>query len=742
VKELRARSARTGQGEAKLGTFIGVFTPSILTILGVILYLRAGWVVGNVGLIGAVTIVVVANLITLATAFSVSAVATNMQVGPGGAYYIVSRSLGVEIGVAIGLPLFLAQAFSITLYAYGLAESLEYVWPDLPEMAVAAVTVLVVGLLAARGAGLALKLQLPIMGAIALSLLVLVVGVVLSGPHVPGPNDAVDDPAGYWAVFAVFFPAVTGILAGISLSGDLREPKRSIPRGTISAVLVGFVVYGGAVIVLAFAATPDELVSDPLIWFTIAGGLAFLIFPGLWGAIFSSAVGSALGGPRTLEALVHDRVLPRGMAAPLRYVRGPGVPLLITTVIAFGAVGLGGLNAVAPVLTMFFLTTYGVVNLVAGLEQLSGDPSYRPTINVPWYLSLGGAVACFFVMFLISPVASVVAIVIELGIYLLIRRRALTARWGDLRRSALVALVRSTVLQLRRLPEDSRNWRPNVLLFTTDEGADLPAARLAHWLVEDRGILTVNRLIEGSIADHAASIEAATLRLNEHLEDNGITAFGEIEIVPDLEHGIVSVAQSNGIAGIASNTVMFAWRDDREQMAAILRSIEQLSLLHKSSLICRPTERAFPAIGRTIHVWWGGLRDNGDLLVLLAHLLSLDAGWRDATIGIKSIASTDMVAERTERTLKAMIAAARVGATAEVIRKPDDVSVQELITERSAGADVVFLGLRSIEPDEAERYVERLVNLTSGLGTVILVRSAGPFRGLLLGVEPAETPLA
>jgi solute carrier family 12 (potassium/chloride transporter), member 4/6 len=740
VKELRASSARTSRGE--LGTFIGVFTPSILTILGVILYLRTGWVVGNVGLIGALTIVFIANLITLTTAFSVSAVATNMQVGPGGAYYIVSRSLGVEIGVAIGLPLFLAQAVSITLYAYGLAESLEYVWPGVPQMGVAALTVLVVGLLAARGAGLALKLQLPIMAAIALSLLVLIVGVALSGPHLPGPNSHVADPAGYWAVFAVFFPAVTGILAGISLSGDLREPKSSIPRGTITAVLVGLAIYLCVVIVLSVAASPEELVADPLIWFTIAGGLAFLIFPGLWGAIFSSAVGSALGGPRTLEALVHDRVLPGAMAAPLRFVRGPGVPLLVTIVIAFAAVGLGGLNAVAPVLTMFFLTTYGVVNLVAGLEKLSGDPSYRPTINVPWYVSLGGAAACFWVMFLISPVASVVAIVIELGIYLLVRRRAMTARWGDLRRSALVALVRSTVLQLRRLPEDPRNWRPNVLLFTTDESGDLPAARLAHWLVEERGILTVNRLIEGSIADHAASIPEATLQLNERLGENGIIAFGEVEIVPDLERGIVSVAQSNGIAGIASNTVMFAWRDRSDQMAAILRSIEQLSLLDKSSLICRPADRPFPPTGRTIHVWWGGLRDNGDLLVLLAHLLSLDAGWRDATISIKSIASSDMVAERTERTLRAMIGAARVAASSEVILKQDDVSIQELITERSADADVVFLGLRSIEPEEAERYVERLANLTSGLGTVILVRSAGPFRGQLLGVAPEETPLA
>jgi amino acid transporter len=719
-----------------------VFTPSILTILGVILYLRAGWVVGNVGLLAALGIVVVANLITLATALSVSAVATNMEVGPGGAYYIVSRSLGIEIGVAIGLPLFLAQAFSITLYAYGLAESLQFVWPELPQTPVAAATVLIVGLLAARGAGLALKLQLPIMVAIGVSLIVLFIGVVLSDPQTVGLQERVSDPARFWVVFAVFFPAVTGILAGISLSGELKDPKRSIPRGTIAAVLVGFVVYVVVIILLSVAATPEELVADPLIWFAIAGGLAFLIFPGLWGAIFSSAVGSGLGAPRTLEALVNDRVLPPQLAAPIAFVRGPGVPLLITTGIALAAVGLGGLNAVAPVLTMFFLTTYGVVNLVAGLEKLSGDPSYRPTISIPWYVSLGGAAACFGVMFLISPLASIAALVIELGIYFLVRRRALTARWGDLRRSALVSLIRSTVLQLRRLPEEPRNWRPNVLLFTTDEQDDLGTAEFANWLVQDRGILTVNRLIEGSIVDHARDIPAAVTDLNAALEERGIVAFGEVEVVPDIERGIVAVAQSNGIAGIASNTVMFGWRERRDEMAVILRSIEELSLLNKSSLICRPLGGALPPSGRTIHVWWGGLKDNGDLLVLLAHLLSLDPGWRDAEIGIKSIATSDMVAERTERSLRAMIAAARIAASFEVIRKPEGVLIQELITDRSAGANVVFLGLRSIDPEEAERYVDRLLQLMSGLNSVMLVRNAGPFRGQLLGVEPSESPLA
>ncbi len=738
---LRIRAARSRDRSGRLGTFLGVFTPSVLTILGVILYLRTGWVVGNVGLAGALAIVVLANAITLATALSVSSVATNMEVGPGGAYYIISRSLGVEIGAAIGLPLFLAQAFSITLYAYGLAESLQFVWPDLPQRPVAALTVLLVALLAARGAGAALKLQIPIMVAIGVSLVVLFAGVAGSTSGSAHLFERISVHADFWVVFAVFFPAVTGIMAGISLSGDLKNPAKSIPKGTIAAVLVGFVVYLAVTIGLSLSATPTELVADPLIWFTIAGGLAFLIFPGLWGAIFSSAVGSVLGAPRTLEALVHDRILPARVAASIGRIEGPGVPLLITTAIALGAVALGGLNAVAPILTMFFLTTYGMVNLVAGIERLSGDPSFRPTMKVHWIVSLGGAAACFWAMFLISPIASLVALLVELGVYLMVRRRALTARWGDVRRSALVSLVRSTVLQLRRLPEEPRNWRPNVLMFTTDPDRDLPTARFANWMVQDRGILTVNYLIEGSIADHVGAVHDLVDDLNRSLDKAGITAFGEVEIVPDFGRGIVSVAQSNGIAGIASNTVLFGWRERRDEMATVLRSIEELSLLHKSSVICRPVSQRLAPTGRTIDVWWGGLQQNGDLLVLFAHLLSLDAGWRDATINIKSIATTEMMAQRTERTLDEMISAARIGARFEVIRKPEGQTIQEIIHSRSEHADVVFLGLKAIETDEAGEYVERLLSLMSGLRTVLLVRNSGPFRGQLLGVERPGTKL-
>lgn len=717
----------------KLGAFIGVFTPSILTILGVILYLRTGWMVGSVGLLPALGIVVIANTVTLISALSVSAVVTNMRVGKGGAYYIISRSLGIEVGAAVGIPLFLAMAFSVTLYAFGLAESITVVWAEAPQRPIAALTVLLVALLAARGAGVALRLQLPIMLGIFASLVALAIGALGEANSVTTLTGGVDGAPEFWAVFAVFFPAVTGIMAGISLSGDLEKPDRAIPLGTISAVLVGFIVYLSVPILLAAAATPQELVSNNLIWFDIAGPLSFLVLWGLWGAILASAVGSILAAPRTLEAMVDDRILPSALNASSKLISGPGVPLLATTAMALIAVALGDLDAIAPLLTMFFLTTYGTVNLVAGLESLGGDPSYRPTFKVPWWVSIAGALACFWVMFLINAAALVIALVFEVGLYVFMRRRAMSAPWGDLRRGALMSLVRSTVIQLTRLPTDPRNWRPNILLFAGDVDKRPGLVRYASWLVQDRGILTIAKLVTGDIDDLAGTKEQEVAELSGELKQLGVVGFPEVDIVQDFEDGVVSVAQANGIAGIESNTVMFGWSDKPERQTSILQVVERLAALGKSVVIGK-VELARGARDRgPIHVWWGGLEQNGDLLVLLAHLLSQNPEWRNSQIVINSIATNEMTFERNRRLLEELTKAARIDATTNVILKPEGTSVRNVIREGSKHADVVLLGLRGNEPGEEADYARRVSEMMEGLPTVLFVRNAGAFRGQLLG---------
>ncbi len=720
-------------GTAQLGTFLGVFTPSILTILGVVLFLRTGWMVANVGLMAALAIVALAHLITISTALSVSAVATNMHVGAGGAYFMISRSLGLELGGAIGVPLFLAQTFSVTLYSFGFVESLELFWPDIPQRPVAAITVLAVALVAGRSATLALRLQLPIMVAILGALISLVAGASSSAQESIQPFDGIEGGLGFWAVFAVFFPAVTGIMAGVSLSGDLKDPKKSIPVGTLIAVGVGFLVYLLVPVVLALAASPESLGSNNLIWFDIAA-VEWLIIPGLLGAILSSAAGSILGAPRTLEALIEDRVLPRPPEKILgmKLTTGEAAHWL-STAVALAAVGLGGLNAVAPVLTMFFLTTYGMVNLVAGLEQLSGAPAYRPSIHVPWFVSLGGAVSCIWVMSLINVWAAIVALTVEVAVYVALRRRSLSASWGDLRYGALISLARVTLLKLKRLPVDPRNWRPHILIFVTGEPRKhLDLLRFSAWLNQNRGLLTLCKIMVGDLEALAHTSDAATRETDRFLDDEGVLAFAETEIVPSFESGVLAIAQANGIAGISSNTLMFGWSEQPERMLSILRVVRQAESLGKSSVVCRIAPRRWSAKLKRIDVWWGGLQNNGDMLLLFAYLISVNSEWSDAKINVKTVASNAMTHDQTDRGLRELIQRCRIKAEPKVIQRATGETVQSIIQAESRDADLVFLGLQSAAAGEEEAYYERLQELVGDLPTVILVRAAGDFAGHLL----------
>ena len=323
VDRVQGESAAV-QAAPKFGTFLGVYTPSILTILGLIMYLRFGWVVGNVGLPLTILIVLVASSITFITALSASAVATNMKVGVGGEYYMISRSLGLELGGAIGIPLYLCRTLSITFYSFGLSESILSFWPadwgtipSYSSLALTAGIIVIITAVSGKSASLALKLQIPIMILVGLSLFALIAGVFSAPLRTPELTATYRTaPEGFWYVFAVFFPAVTGFTAGIGMSGDLKNPRKSIPKGTMLAVISGTLIYLTIPVFLGITTrvSPEELGEPIIIWTKIAVLGAWLVFPAVWGAILSSAFGSVLGGPRVLQALAKDGLAPKFLA--------------------------------------------------------------------------------------------------------------------------------------------------------------------------------------------------------------------------------------------------------------------------------------------------------------------------------------------------------------------------------------------------------------------------------------------
>lgn len=724
----------------KLGTFIGVFTPTVLTILGLMLYLRMGWVVGNAGLAGAILIVIIANAITLATALSMSTLATNMRVGVGGAYYLISRTLGLEFGGAIGIPLYLSQTLSITLYAYGLAESVGVLWPDMPWWVVKGIaisTIIGVTLVAARSTELTLKAQLPVMGLIGVSLIALLLGVDwgLVQADSWGSYADVDSSgfAGFWQVFAVFFPAVTGVLAGVSLSGDLKDPRTAIPYGALGAVLVGFIIYMVVPVALAYAADSATLVENKLVFTQVALFGPVLVMGGLWGAILSSAFGSILGAPRTLQALAFDGLAPRALGDNDPQTGEPVLGLRISGGIALAAaIVLPDLNGVATWVTVFFLTTYGALNLVACLEGLVGDSGFRPSLRVHWMVSAFGALGCFLAMFLISPLACIVAIAVEGVIFYVLSRRSLQSTWGDVRTGLWLTTARFVLMQLRKARVDPRNWRPHLLVFTSRLRENIPMVRLAAELGQQRGIVTIMELLIGE--------EPEPGRIQRRITDNqrivdqaDLTAFCEVVAVRDLVSGVLDVTQANGFAGLQSNTVMLGFPGDGVPgVARVLSMARTLEGLEKSIIVHRPSVGMERRPEPRLLVWWKGKEHNGDLMLLLAHLLRTTSAYRAGSLTLKSIVDSDDEAAERRREIGELLPEIRIDAHVEVIVNEWHESVPDLIRRHSRGMDLVFLGLPVPDPADELAVAERMIALVEGLPEVLLVHNAGPFRGRLV----------
>jgi solute carrier family 12 sodium/potassium/chloride transporter 2 len=466
------------QPTARFGTFTGVFTPTLLTILGVIMYVRIGWVVGNAGLGGALIILGVGILITACTGLSLSSIATNTRIGPGGPYAIMNRSLGLEVGGAIGIPLYLTRPLGVAMYIFGFREGLLWVVPQLSPLLVdLGVFALLFGI-AFKSADLAFKTQYFIMGAIALSLVSIFASPAPFQEPVPIEwwGDYPGDPetgfhgADFWMVFAVFFPATTGILAGANMSGDLKDPRRAIPVGTMWAIALSSIIYVAVAVWAARTGTLDELSGN----YTHVIDKSFfppLVLIGLLGATASSALAGLVGGPRILMAMGQNRIVP--FSDQLARIDGgePRNALLVTGVLTLACVMVRDLNAIAPVVTMFFLITYCMINVVVLVEGKLGLVSYRPTLKVPLIVPLVGLVGCLVSMFIIAPVVSLISIAVVVALYVFIGRRTRGDERvkEDVRSSIFTGFAEWAAAHVT--PEDMDNvraWKPHFVVPVRD----------------------------------------------------------------------------------------------------------------------------------------------------------------------------------------------------------------------------------------------------------------------------------
>ncbi|MCL4179355.1 MAG: Na-K-Cl cotransporter [Verrucomicrobia bacterium] len=721
----------------QFGTFQGVFLPSVLTILGVIMYLRLGWVLGNVGLTETLIIVCLATAITFVTGLSLAALATNMNVGGGGVYFIISRSLGLEPGAAIGLPLYLAQALGIAFYVSGFAESVVAVVPELDPKLVGVVTLVTMALLAAVSADLALKSQIVILLLIVASLASFFAG----NPSGTAPGvvpETVPVPLGFWVVFAVFFPAVTGIESGIAMSGDLKRPARALPIGTIAAVLTGLCVYLAIPIFLHRTISDTNVLrTDPLVMQRVARW-GELVLAGIWAASLSSAMGSLLGAPRTLQALARDRVVPAVLGRGYGRGNDPRIASVVSFGLALAGILLGDLNLIAPLLSMFFLTSYGILNLSAGLEQLIANPSWRPTFRVPTVISLGGFALCLVVMLMVSPGATLVASLVSGAIYSVMKRRSLRARWGDMRLGLLMFGARQILHRVANRKPDARTWCPNLLVFSGAPTTRWYLIELAQAISRDRNFVTLASIIPEA---HWTPERAENLRVSmrDYLRQREVHAF--VRIVPgdDPLSGAQDLIRAYGFGPLVPNTVLLGETEQAANILEFARLVRLVAQTHRNLLILREAalpegtattadgipeaDIAPPEPAKRIDVWWRGRSRNLGFMLALVFLLRQNDRWRHTELVLKRIVESADEEPGVTQEMLSFVQGARIRARTEVLLQ-EDRSPFQVIRQSSADADFVVLGIRRPEAEETLEsygaYYQWLLRETEPLSATLL----------------------
>jgi amino acid transporter len=715
----------------KFGTFGGVFTPNVLTILGVIMFLRFGQITGQAGVADALLILVAAKLITSATALSLAAIATNTRVRGGGAYYLISRSLGVEFGGGIAFVFYLAQAISVAMYVIGFAEAFVATFPALgfTPRAVATAANIGVFLTVIVGAGWTIKIQYAILVVLSLALVSFALGTADTfSPTLLQANFAPRYATGesFLTMFALFFPAATGIMAGANMSGDLRDPGKSLPLGTFAAIAVTTLVYIGLIVALGGSVERSELVAVSFVMHEVALWPS-LIVAGVFAATLSSALGSMLGAPRILQAFARDNVF-KTLAF---FGKGSGASdeprraIVLTVLLSQAAIMLGDLDAIAPIITMFFLVTYGTLNLACFYEGYSHNPSFRPRFRYGhWTLALAGTIGCAAAMLLMAPYWALGALLAVGAVHWTIRRIGIEARWGDVRSGVAFERARKALLRLEREPIHPKNWRPIVLALSGAAGRH-QISEYGYWLTAGRGVLSIGQVIAGEVDDRRAHGLRAERRLRQAIDEEGLEAFPAVVVDDDLLEGVKALLQCHGVGGIRPNTVLMGWSDDPEQLERFGAVLRLAAHLQRNIIVVKreeQRERWEPPPGE-IHIWWHGRR-NGPLTLILAHLLAQNTELRRRRVCLIQAVPEQAAREPAHAHLVDVTRRARVDAEPVTLVYAD---LREAVINTSRNAAVVFFGFHPPAKGEHIEFFQRIEVLTDELQDVVLVCAAQDF---------------
>ncbi|XP_040186135.1 solute carrier family 12 member 5 isoform X2 [Rana temporaria] len=534
----------------------------------------------------------------------------------------------------------------------------------------------------------------------------------------------------------IYFPSVTGIMAGSNRSGDLRDAQKSIPIGTIMAIATTSFVYITSVVL--FGACIEGVVLQDKFGEAVNGNLVVgtLAWPSPWviviGSFFSTCgagLQSLTGAPRLLQAIARDGIVP--FLRVFGHGKANGEPtwaLLLTACICEIGILIASLDEVAPILSMFFLMCYMFVNLACAVQTLLRTPNWRPRFKYyHWALSFLGMSLCLSLMFICSWYYALVAMLIAGLIYKYIEYRGAEKEWGDGIRGLSLSAARYALLRLEEGPPHTKNWRPQLLvLVRVDQDQNVVHPQLlslTSQLKAGKGLTIVGSVLEGTYLENHPQAQRAEESIRRIMEAEKVKGFCQVVTSSNIRDGISHLIQSSGLGGLQHNTVLVGWprnwrqKEDHQTWRDFIELVRETTAA-RLALIVAKNVSMFPANPErfsegNIDVWW--VVHDGGMLMLLPFLLGHHKVWKRCTMRIFTVAQMDDNSIQMKKDLTTFLYHLRITAEVEVVEMHDsDISAytyeKTLVMEQRSQ----ILKQMHLTKTEREREIQSITDESRG----------------------------
>lgn len=583
----------------KLGTFDGVFVPTALNVLSILMFLRFGFIIGQMGILGSFLLLFMSYFIDLMTTLSISAISTNGTVRGGGAYYMVSRSLGPEFGGSIGLVFYIGQVLNSGLNVVGFIEPLllnlgqtdgmmfhlfpeGYWWQFLYSsiLLFLCICVAFVGSQLVSKAGfllffllLAATISVPISTLFVKPFDVPELDSFYTGlswttlkgnlyPHFTkgAAGSLLKGKETFNDLFGIFFPATAGIFAGASMSGDLRKPSKSIPKGTLWGLLLTFICYGLVILSLG-ASVPRDLLHKDLQIIQTVNLSGYLVLLGEFSTSLFSVIVGIVGAANVLQAIAKDSILP-GLSLFSKQDPKNGNPnnailftWLLTQLCLFANV-----NQIATYITMAFLMTFIVTNLACFLLKIASAPNFRPSFRFfDWHTAFVGGIACAVAMFIVDGISASIVVIFLIALFLFIHYICPPKPWGDVSQSLIYHQVRKYLLRLRQ--DNVKYWRPQILLLVDSPRSSWNLIHFCNNLKKGGLYILGHVIVSESFQTNFAEFRTQQNAWIKLRDLSKIKAFVQIGLGPTLPWGVRNVFLGSGLGGMKPNITVLGYFD-------------------------------------------------------------------------------------------------------------------------------------------------------------------------------------